>query len=206
MQGFYCFTGHKLASLGLLILAGCASSTGQRTGYPAGGSQPQPPVGTVYPAPQQPAPAAPQQPRQPVPILPGDQTATIPPQKTPPNYPKSAADISGGAVVSLMKQASQARAAGQYDQASGALERAVRIEPRNYFVWSALARNYLDKKLYDNAESIALKSNSLARGNVYVELENWKIITEARQAQGDAIGALQAQGRLDEIQRNLIGS
>lgn len=202
MQRFSFPAGPALAALGLLVLVGCASSTGERTGYPGGNTQPQPPVGTVYPAPQQ--PTAPQQPQQPVPIVPGDQTAMAPPPK--PSYPKSAADISGGAVVSLMKQASQARAAGKYDQASGALERAVRIEPRNYFVWSALARNYLDKKLYDNAESIALKSNSLARGNVYVELENWKIITEARQAQGDAIGALQAQSRLDEIQRNLIGS
>ena len=202
MQRFSFPARPALAALGLLVLAGCASSTGERTRYPGGASQPQPPVGTVYPAPPQ--PTAPQQPQQPVPIVPGDQTAMAPPPK--PSYPKSAADISGGAVVSLMKQASQARAAGKYDQASGALERAVRIEPRNYFVWSALARNYLDKKLYDNAESIALKSNSLARGNVYVELENWKIITEARQAQGDAIGALQAQSRLDEIQRNLIGS
>lgn len=206
MQRFSFLAGQALAALGLLVLVGCASSTGERTGYPGGSTQPQPPVGTVYPAPQQPQPPLPSSPQQPVPVTPGEQTAMIPPQKTAPSYPKSAADISGGAVVSLMKQASQARAAGKYDQASGALERAVRIEPRNYFVWSALARNYLDKKLYDNAESIALKSNSLARGNVYVELENWKIITEARQAQGDAIGAVQAQSRLDEIQRNLIGS
>lgn len=206
MQRFSFLAGQALAALGLLVLVGCASSTGERTGYPGGNTQPQPPVGTVYPAPQQPQPPLPSSPQQPVPVTPGEQTAMIPPQKTAPSYPKSAADISGGAVVSLMKQASQARAAGKYDQASGALERAVRIEPRNYFVWSALARNYLDKKLYDNAESIALKSNSLARGNVYVELENWKIITEARQAQGDAIGAVQAQSRLDEIQRNLIGS
>lgn len=203
-RGFTFSAGQAFAALSLLALVGCVSSTGQRTGYPNGSTQPQqPPVGTVYPAPQQPQQPLPSAPQQPVPI---DQTAMIPPQKTSPNYPKSAADISGGAVVSLMKQASQSRAAGKYDQASGALERAVRIEPRNYFVWSALARNYLDKKLYDNAESIALKSNSLARGNVYVELENWKIITEARQAQGDAIGAVQAQSRLDEIQRNLIGS
>ena len=207
MQGFSFPSAQALAALSLLALAGCVSSTGQRTGYPNGNTQPQqPPIGSVYPAPQQPQQPMPNASQQPVPVIPGDETAMVPPPKVAPNYPKSAADISGGAVVSLMKQASQARAAGQYDQASGALERAVRIEPRNYFVWSALARNYLDKKLYDNAESIALKSNSLARGNVYVELENWKIISEARQAQGDAIGAVQAQSRLDEIQRNLIGS
>ena len=129
----------------------------------------------------------------------------IPPPKIVPTYPKAAEDISSQAVVSLMKQARTARAAGQFDQASGALERAQRIEPRNYFVWSSLARVYLDKKDYDNAESVALKSNSLARGNIYVELENWKIIAAARQAQGDAIGALQAQSKADEIQRGISG-
>ncbi len=193
----------SLAALLLALLGGCASSVGERTTrYPE-----QPPaqtgIGTVRPAPQPTAPA----PNLPIPITPGNGSpvAIAPPPKAP-EYPKSAEAISGQAVLSLMKQAREARAAGKFDQASGALERAQRIEPRNYFVWSALSRVYLDKKLYDNAESVAMKSNSLARGNIYVELENWKVISEAREAQGDSIGALQAQSRIDEIQRNLIGS
>jgi hypothetical protein len=48
-----------------------------------------------------------------------------------------------------------------------------------------------------------MKSNSLARGNVYVELENWKVIRAARDAQGDAIGSLQAQSKLDDLQRSI---
>jgi tetratricopeptide (TPR) repeat protein len=180
------------------LLVGCASSSGQReSSWPDN-------VGRTIPAPTQPLPP----PRQPVPItpVPNDPSlAMIPPPKTVPSYPKAAEDISSQAVVSLMKQARAARAAGQFDQASGALERAQRIEPRNYFVWSSLARVYLDKKDYDNAESVAQKSNSLARGNIYVELENWKIIAAARQAQGDAIGALQAQSKADEIQRDISG-
>ncbi|MDB5967661.1 MAG: hypothetical protein JWQ90_111 [Hydrocarboniphaga sp.] len=179
----------------VLLVAGCASSGGQReSSWPDD-------VGHTIPAPAPPPPA----PRQPVPVTPDPSLAMIPPPKALPTYPKAAEEISSQAVVSLMKQARTARAAGQYDQASGALERAQRIEPRNYFVWSSLARVYLDKKDYDNAESVALKSNSLARGNIYVELENWKVITEARQAQGDAIGALQAQSKVDEILRNISG-
>lgn len=181
-----------------LILTGCASTSGEHTSsWPDN-------VGRTIPAPTQPLPP----PRQPVPITPAPtdpSLAMIPPPRVLPSYPKAAEDISSQAVVSLMKQARTARAAGAFDQASGALERAQRIEPRNYFVWSSLARVYLDKKDYDNAESVALKSNSLARGNIYVELENWKIIAAARQAQGDAIGALQAQGRADEIQRDISG-
>jgi len=184
------------------LLAACASTSGERTTtWPDD-------VGRTIPAPTQPLPPPP---RQPIPITPGTpgagdpSLAMIPPPKSLPVYPKTADEISSQAVLSLMKQARTARAAGQYDQASGALERAQRIEPRNYFVWSALGRVYLDKKLYDNAESVAQKSNSLARGNVYAQLENWKVIAEARQAQGDAVGALQAQAKVDELQRNLAG-
>jgi tetratricopeptide (TPR) repeat protein len=184
-----------------MLASGCVTSRGQTSSsWPDN-------VGHTMPAPAQPAPP----PRQSVPIgqatpIPGDPSlAMIPPPHVLPTYPKTPEEISGQAVLSLMKQARTARAAGQFDQASGALERAQRIEPRNYFVWSALSRVYLDKKDYDNAESVAQKSNSLSRGNIYVELENWKVIAAARQAQGDAIGALQAQSKADEIQRDISG-
>jgi predicted Zn-dependent protease len=108
-------------------------------------------------------------------------------------------------VVSLMQQAESERSAGRYEQASANLERALRIEPRNYFLWSALASIYLQQGLPDQAESVALKSSSLARGNTYVELENWKVIASSRQARGDAIGALQAQAKVDELQRQTGG-
>ena len=68
-----------------------------------------------------------------------------------------------------------------------------------------LAQVYLDQQNYDQAISVAGKSNSLARGNVYVELTNWKTISAARSAQGDSIGALQAQSKVDEIQRQIGG-
>src|SRR3546814_20444286 len=93
-----------------------------------------------------------------------------------------------------MKRASDYRKAGQPDQAAGTLERALRIEPRNYFVWSALAQAYLAQKNYAQAESMAQKSNALARGNVYVALENWKTISAAASAQ--AIGRASCRERV----------
>ncbi len=124
----------------------------------------------------------------------------------PPSFPKSAEEISGQAVVSLMRQSNEARSEGKWDLAASLLERAQRIEPRNYFVWSALAKVYLGQDQLDQAISVAGKSNSLARGNVYVELENWKTIAQARRANGDSIGALQAEARVDEIERLLESS
>ena len=184
----------RLSALVMLtvLLGACASSTGTREStWP---DSPPPPVtqGST------PAPVPPMAPLpDPVPIEPVKPSA--------PELPKTAESISGQAVVSLMRKASDARAQGQLDLAASQLERAQRIEPRNYFVWSALAKVYLDQAQYDQAISVAGKSNSLARGNVYVELENWKTIARARQAQGDSIGALQAQGRVDEIERALGG-
>lgn len=174
----------------VLLLNACASPTGRRENtWPF----PQPPV--VKPPPTAVPPPAQSLP--PVPI--------IPPPSPVQSYPRSAEAISGQAVVSLMRQASAARSQGQFELAASQLERAQRIEPRNYFVWSALARVYLDQEQYDQAISVAGKSNSLARGNLFVEVENWKTIASARRAQGDSAGALQAQALVEEIERVLGG-
>nr|WP_241696219.1 tetratricopeptide repeat protein [Solimonas terrae] len=102
-----------------------------------------------------------------------------------------------------MKRARQYRQDGQPDQAAGTLERALRIEPRNYFVWSALAQAHLAQKNYAQAESMAQKSNALARGNIYVTLENWKTIAAARNGQGDADGAADAAAQIAALQARL---
>ncbi|HSW14868.1 MAG TPA: tetratricopeptide repeat protein [Solimonas sp.] len=191
-----------------LILGACATQQGKRE---AVWPWPEPPSG-------QPARPAPHLPSEPIPGMPspippgGPQPIPTEPQVTlppvpapPPNVPRSAEAISGQAVSSLVKQARAQRAAGQPAQAQALLERAQRIEPRNYFIWSALAQSHLDQKNFDQAESLAQKSNSLARGNVYVELENWKTIRASRTARGDAAGAQRAQERVDAIQQALGG-
>jgi hypothetical protein len=187
----------RLGALALvaILLAGCASSMGTRESTWPTSPMPTGDAGTA-PAPA-PVPTPPAVPELPVPIE---------PVKPPvPDQPRTAESISGQAVVSLMRKAADARAQGQLDLAASQLERAQRIEPRNYFVWSALARVYLDQQQYDQAVSVAGKSNSLARGNLYVELENWKTIAKAQEARGDSIGALQARGRVEEIERALGG-
>lgn len=182
--------------LAAVLLNACASSTGTREG---GIPYPQPPVSTVPPSTQPPM--------QPIPGR-TDSGAPIvlePVKPVAPTFPRTAENISGQAVVSLMRKAADARTQGQLDLAASQLERAQRIEPRNYFVWSALAKVYLDQQQYDQAISVAGKSTSLARGNLYVEVENWKTIARALQGKGDSVGALQAEARVDEIERSLGG-
>ena len=183
----------------LLFLAGCQTAVGIReTHKPAPISVPEP-IPSPLPGPVlgQPSPIAP--PATTPPII----NPALPDASALASYPQTPERISGSAVVSLLKQASAARSAGQSGQATAALERALRIEPRNYFVWSALATTYLQSKDYEQAESVAKKSNSLARGNVYVEQENWRVIHEVRIAVGDADGATLAQTRLDAIKQLL---
>lgn len=181
-----------------LLLNACASSTGTREStWPFPPTQGQ--TGTPSRPDQQPTPIP-----QP-PASPQGPTAIEPVKPPTQSHPRTAESVSGQAVVSLMRQASEARTKGQLDLAASQLERAQRIEPRNYFVWSALAKVYLDQEQYDQAISVAGKSTSLARGNLFVEVENWKTIARAMQAKGDSLGAVQAEARVDEIERALGG-
>ncbi len=147
------------------------------------------------PVPAEPLPSAPLPPLNPLPA-PAPPTVTLPPAR---NYPRSLQDSGAGAgVITLCRQAQDARSGGQPDQALALLERAIRIEPRNPFVWQALAATQMDLKAWDQAESAASKSNSLGRGNPYVEVANWRLIATARQAAGDDPGALTARARADD--------
>jgi len=171
-----------------LVLAACQTTRGTHKVYPPD-SGPQ-----GQPLPTTPAPTQPVEPVAPPPE---------PAPKPLPDYPKTAEQISGSAVTALMKQARTAMKSGQPDRAAGSLERALRIEPRNYFVWSALGQAYLGQKNYLQAESVAQKSNALARGNIYVNIENWKTIAAARQARGDEAGAAEATAQLEALQAQL---
>jgi len=57
--------------------------------------------------------------------------------------------------------------------------------------------------LPDQAEHKAQRSNSFARGNPWIEVENWRLIAAARQERGDLAGARQARERMTEIQAAL---
>ena len=171
-----------------LHLSGCATEQGQSSST----------GGIAAPLPAAPGPA-------PGTVVPGAGTL-IPPVVTPPpvtqNYPRTIQDSNAGkAVLSLYRQAQDARAAGHPDRAEDLLERALHIESRNPFVWQALAGAHMDLGHSDQAESAAQKSTSLARGNPYIEAGNWRLIAAARQARGDSGGALQAQARADDIAR-----
>ena len=170
-----------IGTVGLLLtLAACATTA------PVG-----PAPGVVLPLPSQPTnPPA-------LPPLP-------PPETRPPlspSLPKSI-ETSGAAapVISLVKAARASLNAGRTDQAGASLERALRIEPRNAWVWQGLASVHLVTQQAEQAESEAKKALSLGKRNPYLDVESWRLIAVARKLRGNAVGAAEAQARHDALQ------
>jgi tetratricopeptide (TPR) repeat protein len=96
------------------------------------------------------------------------------------------------AVIALLDLARTDNEAGRREAAGASLERALRIEPRNPWLWHQLAQLRLTQGQYEQAISLARKSNSFAGHQSRVQAENWQVIGKARVAQGDSAGAEQA--------------
>lgn len=99
------------------------------------------------------------------------------------------------AVVSLVDVARSDVETGRFPNAAAALERALRIEPKNPRLWQELARAYLKQGDYAQAENMAARSNSWAGDDSRLRAENWRLIAETRAARGDEGGAQEALER-----------
>ncbi len=96
------------------------------------------------------------------------------------------------AVQTLLNEANQAVRDGQLDRAASALDRAVRLEPRNASIWYDLAQIRLHQGRYAQSEQMAKKSIDFASGNTSLVKKNWELISAARKAQGNTSGAQEA--------------
>jgi predicted Zn-dependent protease len=96
------------------------------------------------------------------------------------------------AVVALLDKAGLDSKAGKGEAAGASLERALRIEPRNPWLWHELAQVRLSQGQYAQAITLAKKSNSFGGRQPRLQSENWQVIGKARVAQGDTAGAEQA--------------
>jgi len=99
------------------------------------------------------------------------------------------------AVVSLMNAARQHAHAGRHDRAAASLERALKIEPDNAWLWHRLARTRLDQGRWPDAEDLAVRSNAYARGDKQLNADNWQLIATARKRAGNEAGARLARAR-----------
>ena len=101
----------------------------------------------------------------------------------------------GPAIVALLDESDRKLESGNSEAAAAAIERALRIEPSDPYLWHRLAGVRLRQGRLDEAESLAARSISLAAGSPSLLSANWTLIAQARDAGGNAQGAAEARMR-----------
>ena len=86
----------------------------------------------------------------------------------------------GRAVAALLAKADRQEYQAHWEQAAALLERALRIKPRNARLWHRLAKIRLQQGQYEMAESLAQKSNALAKDDEELKQGNAELIEAAR--------------------------
>lgn len=99
------------------------------------------------------------------------------------------------AVKQLTAQAELAEQVGELDKASGYLERALRIEPRDPQLLQHMAEIKLQKEDYQQALNFAVKSYDIGPRVGEICSRNWRTISVAREHLNDHNGASDAEAR-----------
>ncbi|EIC20461.1 hypothetical protein Thi970DRAFT_04098 [Thiorhodovibrio frisius] len=97
------------------------------------------------------------------------------------------------AVDALAKQAEGQRQSGDYAGAAATLERALRLQSREGYLWNRLAHVRLEQGLASQAANLAARANALSGDSDSLKRDNWLVISDARRRTGDLEGAQEAQ-------------
>lgn len=111
--------------------------------------------------------------RQPPPVT---EPVMVPSKPVEPKRKTVAADFSSQAEKQIRQ--------GKFDVAASTLERGLRLAPKDPLLWSQLAEVKLRQKDYQQAVTLAAKSNSLAGSDRALMQKNSLIIAEARKRGG----------------------
>lgn len=118
----------------------------------------------------------------PLPAPAGQSTPESEPAPKPRQFAAVPVAISNNpAVVTLLDEAKSQVKQGHAAGAVNALERALRLEPKNPYLWHLLGALRLEQGLWQQALSLAGKSNSLAGRLPKLQAANARLITRARQ-------------------------
>ncbi len=105
------------------------------------------------------------------------------------------------AVRALHRDAELRAKQGKYASASALLERALLIDPYDPVLWNNLADARFKENKLPLAENLALKSNSYAKGDTQLKINNWELIAKARGLRGDADGASKATQQAEVLKQ-----
>lgn len=95
----------------------------------------------------------------------------------------------------LMASAQSSRQAKNWDSAADSIERALRIEPRNAALWSALAEVKYDQGDDRSTLQFAAKSNTLSGQNRQLRRKNWLLMANSQERLGDTSKATELRKR-----------
>ncbi len=169
---------YSLFLIPALLLAGCASVP---TPPPAAQPSVQLPIPEVVP---------------PIPQPPSEGIIVAPPAPEPKPVMSE-----NHAVIALLDLAQRDNESGRSEAAGASLERALRIEPRNPWLWHELGQLRLTQGHYAQAISFAQKSTTFAGRERRLQALNWRLIGNARVAQGDSAKAEQAFKQATDIEQ-----
>jgi len=98
-------------------------------------------------------------------------------------------------IVALLESAKQFSNEGKSEKAAAAIERALRIEPKNALLWHHLAAVRLQQQQWQQAIVMARKSNALAVNNKQLKSDNWALIAAAYDSLGNKKKANEARNK-----------
>jgi len=102
------------------------------------------------------------------------------------------------AVKQLITQAESAERAGNLEQATGYIERALRIQPQDPQLLQHMAEIKLQKEDYQQALSFAVRSYDSGPRVGEICSRNWRTISVAREHLKDQSGANEAEARASQ--------
>jgi predicted Zn-dependent protease len=109
--------------------------------------------------------------------------------------------VANPAVVALLSRAERDAAAGRQGASAASLERAIKIEPGNAWLWHRLAQTRLRQNQPGEAAAIAARSNSLAGNDNALRARNWRLIASVHRLRGESVAAQAAQRKAEGLEQ-----
>lgn len=106
-------------------------------------------------------------------------------EDNPYSEPETATQPENPAVVALQQEADRQLASGNLQLAANALERGIRIAPRDARLRQQLAEVRLRQRDYPQAKSLARMAVVYGRGNADVQADAWEVIGRAETEMGN---------------------
>jgi tetratricopeptide (TPR) repeat protein len=125
----------------------------------------------------------------------------VPPETepSPPPAPRTREYQLSAATRSLVTQAQNQAASGNFPVAAASIERALRIEPSNPLLWIELGKVRQAEGNFAQAESMGRKALSLAVGDARAQASAWRLVAESLRSRGRVQQAQEAQAAADAL-------